>query len=75
LINIITKCTWVDCQKDATKPQIARDGQKWANLCEMHDRELEEALKAGVPKVLSAWVKAQGGSTMASERMIKMVKS
>ena len=63
------KCTWVDCTAAATKAQIAADGEQWAHLCETHFLELDTAMKAGVKPMLSAWVKAQGGTKAAAKRM------
>lgn len=65
----MTKCTWVDCQNEATTPQIAKDGKEWANLCDAHATELEESAASSAPKMLRAWVKAQGGSKKAAARM------
>ena len=61
-------CTWVGCAAHATHPQMATDGVVWADLCAVHDLALEQAMVAGVPQMLSAWVKAQGGAKKAAER-------
>lgn len=64
------RCTWVDCELDACIPQIARDGTQWANLCAEHALKLDTAIAMNKPKILLAyWVKAQGGSKKAAERM------
>lgn len=63
-------CTWKDCDKPATQPQVASDGEIWANLCDEHHEKLEESLSSLEPKkLLSAWVKAQGGANKAAKRM------
>lgn len=54
-------CTWVDCKEIATHPQIAQDGERWANLCISHNEHLDQAIKSLDPKrILSVWIKAQG---------------
>lgn len=65
------RCTWVGCKEQAHHPQHAKDGTVWANLCNKHVIELDNGIQDGPPKALSAWVKAQGGSKKAAERMIK----
>ena len=64
------KCTWVDCPNNATTPQTDKDGKEWANLCDAHAKELEESVAASIPKMMSAWVKAQGGAKKATARMV-----
>ncbi len=69
------KCTWVDCRLDAAHPQVAEDGEQWANLCEDHNKELEESLdlavSGNIKKMISSWIKAQGGSKKAAARMMR----
>lgn len=63
-------CTWVDCSKEATVPQIAKDGDQWANLCVEHDAEIDKALVSmDVKVVLRNWLRAQGGAKAAAARM------
>jgi hypothetical protein len=62
-------CTWVNCREPAKHPQHAKDGTVWANLCYAHVLELDDAITAGPPKILAAWVKAQGGAKAAAKRM------
>ena len=62
-------CTWVECGQTASKAQIAKDGQQWADLCPAHDQQLVEAIASGPKELLSAWVKAQGGAAKAAGRM------
>jgi hypothetical protein len=61
-------CTWEGCHLTASKPQMAKDGKQWANLCEAHDRQLSESFAKPVPVWLAAWVKAQGGPKAAADR-------
>jgi hypothetical protein len=69
-------CTWLDCESVATHAWIDKDGKQWANLCDPHHAMLDEAstgsaqvVSAWIPKLLSYWVKAQGGSKKAASRM------
>lgn len=63
-------CTWENCRAYATKKQIATDGEQWANLCDEHAKMLKEGVAGGNPaKIVYAWIKAQGGSKKATERM------
>lgn len=65
----VTKCTWEGCGNEARAPQIAGDGSVWANLCDEHSKQLEDAIDAlDVEKILSSWVKAQGGSAQAARK-------
>lgn len=64
------QCTWKDCVEPATKPQIAGDGKVWENLCDAHAAELDAPIDdLNVPKMLRAWILAQGGAQAAAERM------
>jgi hypothetical protein len=64
------KCTWVNCINEAIHSQKDRNGNEWANLCEGHDSELEDAISSGMPKrILNCWVKASGGSKKMAEEM------
>lgn len=72
-------CTWIDCKKEATVPQISKDGQEWSTLCEDHAKEIDKScdeflhdpngLKSNIKKMLSSWIKAQGGAKKAAERI------
>ena len=70
-------CTWVDCTAVATHRQVGKDSQQWANLCDEHHAQMEKASGdflggiTGPQKLLSAWVKAQGGSAKAAGRMMR----
>lgn len=66
------KCTWVGCEVEATVPQIAKDGEQWANLCAAHEAELNGNIDAlDAKKLLSSWVKAMGGAKAATARMLR----
>lgn len=63
-------CTWVDCRLEAMHPQERGDGGIWANLCQSHHDELESCLASLDPrKLLSSWIKAQGGAKKAAQRI------
>ncbi len=62
-------CTWVGCTERALHPQHGKDGSQWADLCSKHVHELDAAIEDGPPRMLSAWVKAQGGAKKAAARM------
>lgn len=66
-------CTFEGCSLEAVHELKSRDdGEIWARLCEDHNKQIDDAIKAGDPKrVVGLWVKAQGGSKKASERMLK----
>jgi hypothetical protein len=63
-------CTWEGCEATGWHEQKAADGKIWARLCETHERQLSAAMESGkAPRILSAWVKAQGRPKKATERM------
>lgn len=68
-------CTWVDCKNEAHVPQIANNGSVWAELCFEHAKEIENCMTKfqedgyGPKRMLSSWVKAQGGVKAAAARM------
>lgn len=63
-------CTYVDCPAEACHELKSQDGSVWSNLCDEHNSKLDEAIRAGDPKVVVAlWVGAQGGPERAAERM------
>ena len=67
------KCTWKDCTEEAIYPLLDKNGNQWAKLCEKHYNEHERAMDrfmegGGPKKMLSAWVKAQGGAKAAADR-------
>lgn len=66
--EMMTKCTWRDCREDAKHSQVASDGEVWASLCDSHEEQLIESY-GDVPRMLSAWVCAQGGAAKAAKRM------
>jgi len=63
------QCTWKDCTEESTTPQLDKNGNEWANLCDSHHTELEEAIGSGNPKLLlSRWVRAAGGASEMAKR-------
>ena len=65
-----TRCTWVDCEERAEHPQVATDGEVWANLCAKHAKDLAESItEQNIPRLLSNWTKAGGGAKKMAERM------
>ena len=63
------QCTWKDCIEKATTPQLDKNGIEWANLCDAHHIELEEAIVSDNPKLLlSRWVRASGGASIMAKR-------
>jgi len=66
------RCTWEGCKQGSIFHETGKDGGEWAHLCLMHHNQLEDAMKDGNAKlILSFWVKAQGGSRCAADRMFK----
>lgn len=72
-------CTWKECDRPATHKQFANDGVTvWANLCQAHHDELEDACeKLGaspsretVARNIRCWILAQGGSQAAAARIV-----
>lgn len=49
------KCTWVDCQSEATHPQLNKFDEEWANLCDEHNAKMKNAMIEGedVKKLVS----------------------
>lgn len=67
------KCTWVDCECEATKPQISTDKGQWANLCPEHDAEFKASLLD--PKAtLRCWVRASGGARALADKTMASMK-
>lgn len=65
-------CTFEGCSTEAVHELKSRDGEIWARLCEDHNKQIADAIKANdYKRVVGLWVKAQGGSKKASERMLK----
>ena len=66
----MTKCTWVDCLEQGINPQFSKDGKEWACLCDEHHLKLEGDLDSlDAKRILSSWVKAQGGAAEAAGRI------
>jgi hypothetical protein len=57
-------CTWKDCNEKAEHPQLDKNNNEWANLCEAHNEKLEKALGSPdeIKTLLGCWVKASGGA-------------
>lgn len=65
-------CSWDGCTSEAEFPQIASDGERWAHLCAVHEAEINSHIDQRDAKgLLSAWVKAQGGSRGAMRRILR----
>lgn len=64
-------CTWAGCDQAATHPQVAADGEQWANLCDAHDQRWQAARVdlENPSRMLGCWVNAQGGARAATDRM------
>lgn len=63
------KCTWVDCNEVAEHPQIENSGAVWANLCPLHNKELEDNL-LDAKGILRCWIKASGGVKILAAGMV-----
>ena len=64
------KCTWQDCNEKAIHPQIAKDGDQWANLCNKHHKQLDVAIGEDSSILLWTWSKAGGGSKVMPNRIM-----
>lgn len=70
-------CTWQGCADKSERDLKDKDGIVWAKLCDKHyqehdsavDRALTNPDRASIGKMMSAWIKAQGGSKKAAMRM------
>lgn len=57
-----TKCTWKNCNRPASHPQIESTGEQWANLCDEHTAELDASVDSLDPgDMLRTWILAAGG--------------
>lgn len=74
----IVKCTWMDpepggrCQHEAEHVQRDKGGAPWANLCAVHNAELQAALDAepfNPARMMRAWVRAGGGAEAMAKRI------
>ena len=64
------KCSWLDCESNAARPELDINGREWANLCDAHSKKFNDALRSGdVKKIRACWVRAQGGAKKAAARM------
>ena len=68
----MNKCTWKGCSENAIKEQLDKNGKIWANLCDNHHDKLNNVINdpKKIKKILSYWVKAQGGAEVATRRTI-----
>lgn len=66
-------CTFEGCTRPAVHENKAKDGKVWSNLCDDHNRQLNDAISAGSgpAKIVSLWVKCQGGSKKAADRVME----
>jgi len=67
------QCTWKDCKEKATNPQIAKDGEQWANLCDKHHKQLDVSISKDAKVMLSVWIKAGGGAEKMANRTMKSI--
>lgn len=68
----MTTCTWQNCDRDASVPQVDRNGETWANLCGAHAWDMEDAIADADPReTVRAWIKAQGGAAAAAKRVAR----
>jgi len=66
------KCTWVDCENEATHNQRDKNENVWAILCDVHLKLFNAAMENGnIKMVIATWIKAQGGAHVATERVLK----
>jgi len=64
------KCTWAECTKAATQPQLDAQKREWANLCDVHHALLNEAIdSADAKRMIGAYIKANGGAEGMMHRM------
>lgn len=63
------KCTYIDCTGIGAHPRVAKDGDVWANLCDVHHKIMEDTMTAlNAREILREWVKAQGVAEKAAKR-------
>jgi hypothetical protein len=66
-------CTWKDCNDKASNPQLDKNGNEWANLCEYHHKKLEDSIVGENfnPKIaLKNWILASGGAKEMTKKII-----
>lgn len=64
------KCTWKNCSNKGRHKWKDRFGRVWATLCDKHNEDQKRGLqnvvdntsKANISKMLSNWIKSQGGA-------------
>ena len=66
------RCPWKDCNQIGTHPQLDKNKEPWATLCQVHHDELASVISAepfSAKRMLSVWIKAMGGAKAAAARM------
>lgn len=68
----MTRCTWQNCTNPFKCVYKSQSGEVWARLCAEHDEIIKVAIKDAEPKrLLSCYIKAQGGSKVAAQRTMQ----
>lgn len=68
-------CTWVDCDNAAQHDWKDKNDKVWTKLCDFHHERLDLSIKNAEnepAKMLSNYVKAQGGAALAVKRTMEM---
>jgi len=66
------KCTWKDCDQEATVEQLNVHAKPWAHLCPKHNQEFEENVHhPDVREALKVWSLANGGADKVAKMMVK----
>ncbi|MDA3900035.1 MAG: hypothetical protein PF637_05895 [Spirochaetes bacterium] len=64
------KCTWKGCDNQADIKLYNKLGFEWANLCNMHNQELEKAIQdKDVRRIMRSWVLANGGASELAKKI------
>lgn len=73
--NETRACTWKGCNGQARHRQLDRNKREWADLCDTHHKELEEALNTLTPQpLLKCWVLASGGAEKMAKGITNFTK-
>ena len=68
------QCTWDGCSREANETLLDKDGKPWARLCLQCLKDFDDTIKSGNAKhIVAAWIKAQGGSGKATQRVLPLV--
>jgi hypothetical protein len=76
----IRNCTWKDCKNEGKHEQKDKFGNVWSLLCDEHEAEQQKGLdnlseedsekrKKNIGKMLSNWIKANGGADKMSKKI------